>query len=194
MALVMGALIQISNRIVTAFILAVWFSILATLQSVAQTAELDQLFERLKDPETEDWEVIEADIVLQWSRSGSPAMDLLLKRGRDAMEAGDLDLAIEHLTALVDHAPDFAEGWNSRATALFLDGRVGPAVADIQRTLELNPRHFGALTGFALILEDIGRSKEALEVWKAAQALHPHHPGINQSVIRLERQESGRDL
>ena len=84
-------------------------------------------------------------------------MDLLLQRGQEAMEAGDLDAAIEHFTALTDHAPDFAEGWNARATAFFQDERYGPALADIERTLALNPDHFGALMGLAMILEQLDR-------------------------------------
>jgi tetratricopeptide (TPR) repeat protein len=190
----MGAPTNKSNRIVAALLAAVWFSILAASQAPAQTAELDTLFERLQEPDLPDWEVVEADIWRLWSRSGSPAMDLLLDRGRRAMEAGDLPAAIEHFTAVTDHAPDFAEGYNMRATAYFLSGLYGPSVVDIQHTLLLNPRHFGALSGFAMILEETDRPKEALEVWRAAQAIHPHSPGINEAVERLTRQESGRDL
>src|SRR5690606_3470319 len=98
-------------------------------------------------PDNAEWRLAEADILREWSKSGSPAMDLLLKRGREAMEAGDLKAAIEHLTALTDHAPEFAEGWNARATAYFLAGAFGPSVDDIRHTLALNPRHFGALAG-----------------------------------------------
>ena len=73
------------------------------------------------------------------------------------MEAQEYDVAIEHLTALTDHAPDFAEGWNARATAFYLIGEYALAVADIERALALNPRHFGAMSGLAFILEEIGR-------------------------------------
>ncbi len=183
-----------SNRIVAALLAAVWISLLGPFSAHAQSATLDALFERLQDPATEDWEIVEADILLEWSKSGSPAMDLLLKRGRDAMEAGDLDMAIERFSALIDHAPEFAEGWNSRATAYFLKGQMGLSVADIRQTLLLNPRHFGALSGFALILEETGHADQALEVWEAAHAIHPHHPGINDAVERLTLQEAGRDL
>ena len=66
-------------------------------------------------------------------------------------------LAIEHFTALVDHAPEFAEGYNARATAYFQNGQYGPSLEDIRQTLMLNPRHFGAMSGLALILEELGR-------------------------------------
>ena len=101
---------------------------------------------------------------------------------------------IKHLTALIDHAPDFAEGWNARATAYFQAGEFGPSVADIAQTLRLNPRHFGALSGFGMILEETGRKDEALEVYRAALAIHPHLQGVLEAVDRLEREKSGQDL
>jgi tetratricopeptide (TPR) repeat protein len=160
----------------------------------ADEAEMDELYRRLADPANAEWALAQSDILREWSRSGSPAMDLLLKRGREAMEAGDLDTAIEHLTALTDHAPDFAEGWNARATAFFLDGQFGPSVADIGRTLTLNPHHFGALSGLGQILEETGRSEAALKAYQAALTIHPHMEGIKQAVERLTRESQGTDL
>jgi tetratricopeptide (TPR) repeat protein len=188
----MGALTVKSNRIVAALVAAVWFSIPAA--APAGPAELDQLFDQLDDADTRDWQRIEGEILREWSRSGSAAMDLLLQRGRTAMERGDLTAAIEHFTALTDHAPDFAEGWNARATAFYHAGQFGPSIADIQRTLALEPRHFGALAGLGLIFESIGQEDRALEAWRMAQAIHPHSPGINDAVQRLERKVSGTDL
>jgi tetratricopeptide (TPR) repeat protein len=190
----MSALRIKSNPTVAAVLAAVWFSLLSVTSTFAQTETLDRLFERLLAPDLPDWETVEAEIWLEWSRSGSPAMDLLLQRGRDAMQAGDQAAAIEHLTALVDHAPDFAEGWNARATAYYNAGLYGPSIADIQKTLSLNPRHFGALSGLGLILEEIGRPEKALEAWRMAHAIHPHNPGINEAIERLEHQVSGTDL
>ena len=95
-------------------------------------------------------------------------MDLLLKRGREAMAAGRNDEAIEHFTALIDHDPDFAEGWNARATAYFNAGLLGPSVADIAETLKRNPKHFGALSGLGAIYEQLDRKDRALQVYRAA--------------------------
>src|SRR5690606_16678794 len=116
------------------------------------------------------------------------------KRGREAMEAGDLKAAIEHLTALTDHAPEFAEGWNARATAYFLAGAFGPSVDDIRHTLALNPRHFGALAGLGQILEQSGRTRAAIGAYRAALAIHPHLDGIRNALERLERDTSGTDI
>lgn len=160
----------------------------------AQTDTLDDLFTRLKDADAGASGRIEREIWSEWSKSGSPAMDLLLKRGRDAMAAGNVKLAIEHFTALIDHAPDFAEGWNARATAYFQAGQYGPSVADIAQVLRLNPRHFGALSGFGLILEETGRDAEAMEVYRGALAVHPHLEGVLQSIARLEAKAVGQEL
>ncbi|MEY4983024.1 MAG: hypothetical protein RIR62_1290 [Pseudomonadota bacterium] len=160
----------------------------------AQTAALDTLFEDLKAADEAQARRIEREIWTEWSKSGSPAMDLLLQRGRDAMEAGDHAAAIEHLTALTDHAPDFAEGWNARATAYYAAGQFGPSIEDIARTLTLNPRHFGALSGLGIIFEELDRPEQALEAYRAALAIHPHLAGVLQSVERLEIETAGQDL
>jgi Flp pilus assembly protein TadD len=186
----MTKVMHILKSVVTAIVL----SMLLSAPASAQSETLDQLFTELKQPETTDWQRIETEIWAQWSKSGSDAMDLLLERGRAAMAAGDNAAAIEHLTALVDHAPDFAEGWNARATAYFNAGLYGPSIEDIQRTLALNPRHFGALSGLGMIFEQLGDPKSALEAYRQALAIHPHKPTIIKAVKRLEKQLGGTDL
>ena len=161
--------------------------ILYLLQSASAAAgKIDDLFDRLQSATAETYEPIEKEIWQEWSKSGSPAMDLLLKRGREAMDAGDFEAAIEHLTALTDHAPDFAEGWNARATAYYHSGLYGPSVDDIQRVLALNPRHFGAMAGLAIILEELGYTVEALEINKAVLSLHPHRQSVKEAIVRLQ--------
>lgn len=160
----------------------------------AQDVSLDDLFDALRESDPSTSEAIESKIWEEWSKSGSPAMDLLLERGREAMAAGDTALAIHHLTALIDHAPGFAEGYNARATAYFQAQMIGPSLADIQQALKLNPRHFGALSGLAMILEDLGYEKDALEAWREVQRLSPHRQGAAESVRRLESKLEGQTL
>jgi tetratricopeptide (TPR) repeat protein len=179
------------NRIVAALVLLFLTCVAAAAQDATK---LDDLFTRLKTAEAEEAGRIETEIWIEWSKSGSPAMDLLLQRGRDAMEMGDNLQAIEHFTAIIDHSPDFAEAWNARATAYYLAGEFGPSVADIAHVLTLNPRHFGALSGLAMILEESGKPDRALEVYKAALAIHPHMQGAVEAVDRLETQEEGQEL
>lgn len=163
-----------------------------TAQSRAE--KLDALFAELADPDAPDWERAEQDIWREWSKSGSAPMDLLLQRGRAAMNNGDFPAAIEHLTALIDHAPDFAEGYNARATAYYSAGQFGPSLSDIRRTLVLNPRHFGALSGLGMILEELEKPEDALFAYEAARAIHPHQPGVLEAIKRLHAQLDGQTL
>ena len=164
--------------------------------SSAQTSEpdVDALLERLATPGLAEWQSIENQIFRIWSQSGSPAMDLLLKRGRDAMEAQNFEAAIEHLTALTDHAPDFAEGWNTRATAFFANDQLGLALADVQRVLALEPRHFNALQGLGLIMRELGQEDLAIRAFKMAAAIHPHDPDLKDLLERLENTSGELDI
>ncbi|MGB3147000.1 MAG: tetratricopeptide repeat protein, partial [Paracoccaceae bacterium] len=110
------------------------------------------------------------------------------------MEEGNLEVAIGHLTTLTDMAPDFAEGWNARATAFYLAGRFGESLADIQHVLSLEPRHFGALSGLGMILNELGDEAQALKAFRASLAIHPHQDSIKRAVEDLERALSGREL
>jgi Tfp pilus assembly protein PilF len=162
--------------------------------SAAQETDLDPLFEALKGADPTGAREIENRIWEEWSRSGSAAMDLLLERGRDALQAGEVVTAIEHFSALVDHAPEFAEAYNARATAYFQAGHYGLALEDIRQTLARNPRHFAALSGLAMILQEIGEEEGALEAWRAVEALHPAREGVRQAIERLEMQVEGVSL
>lgn len=186
----MSAVANILNPVVAAFFALCLFSGAA----LADEKRVDDLFDLLAQDNLPNWQVIEDEIWLEWSKSGSAAMDLLLQRGREAMESGDFGRAIEHLTALTDHAPEFAEGFNARATAYYRMGFYGPSLADIRTVLALNPRHFGALSGLGSILEEIGQEQHALEAYRAASAVHPHKPELQDAVKRLERAVSGDQI
>ncbi|NKX44295.1 tetratricopeptide repeat protein [Roseicyclus persicicus] len=164
------------------------------LASAQHSARADELLDRLAQPDLRNWQVVEEELLMLWSRSGSASADYLLDRGREALAAGEMDDAYQHLTALTDHAPDFAEGWNARATLFFQSNRYGPSIADIQRVLALEPRHFGALTGLGFMLEEMGEPERALEAFRAAQAIHPHREEINEAVARIERALGGQAL
>jgi tetratricopeptide (TPR) repeat protein len=187
----MGLHVAILNRIVAALVLL----FLTCAAALAQDAvKLDGLFERLKTAEEAEAGRIEREIWIEWSKSGSPAEDLLLQRGKDALDLGDFPAAIEHFTAIIDHDPDFAEAWNARATAYYMAGEFGPSVADIAQVLTRNPRHFGALSGLAMILEESGKPEKALEVYRAALAIHPHLQGATEAVERLSKEAEGQEL
>lgn len=134
------------------------------------------------------------EILERWTHSGSATMDLLLRRGTDAIEDGDFNRAIAHLTALTDHAPEFAEAWNQRATAFFLSERFGEALSDIEQVLILEPRHFGALAGLGIILEQLGDSKGALKALRGAAQVYPAEENVNRAIERLESETGERTL
>jgi len=162
--------------------------------ALAQSATLDELFDSLRARDATSWEAIEDRIWAALSQTGSPSMDLLLERGREAISDGEPEAAIEHLTALVENAPEFAEGWSARATAFFHADLYGPALSDIARALALEPRHFGAIAGLGRILEETGDTAAALDAYRAAVAIHPHRPDLREAVERLEAELQGKTI
>jgi tetratricopeptide (TPR) repeat protein len=121
-------------------------------------------------------------------------MDLLLRRGREALEAEDYDLAVEHLTALTDHAPEFAEGWASRALVFYRQREYLLALADLERALALNPQHFGALQGVGAVMQKLERPKLAWRAYEQVLALYPENTQVREAMESLETEVLGRDL
>jgi tetratricopeptide (TPR) repeat protein len=156
---------------------------------------LDGLFEVLKrSPDAQISKVIEARIEAALLVSGSDTADLLMVRARAAVEAKDTALALELLDALIEFEPNFAEARARRATLLYMKKDVSGALADIRVTLAREPRHFGALTGLGVILQDIGDDKRALDALRRAIEVHPHLQGIGDIIKRLEVKVEGRDI
>jgi len=173
---------------------AVLLTVGISLPAQAQETRLDELFGQLEesDPTTAPW--IEEQIWTEWTKTGSPTMDLLYRRGEDALDAGEPEQALEHLTALVDHAPNFAEGYAARAIAYYQIGLYGPALQDIETALALEPRHFGAMQGLGVILMETDQQERALEVFRQVLAIHPHAPDVATRMEMLQTQLEGRDI
>jgi tetratricopeptide (TPR) repeat protein len=179
-----------------------WGGALLLLMSIAapgairadqQDTRLDGLFARLKTTSS----LVEAAGLEQriwsiWTESEDVSVDQLMRQGTVAMSQGQLGRALERFDRIVDLAPEFAEGWNKRATVLYLMGDYQASVLDIQRTLELEPRHFGALSGLGLIYDAIEEPAAALRSFEAALEIHPHLVGTRQRIEELRRQLSGR--
>lgn len=176
--------------IVTALFFAVGFS----LPAGAQETALDELYQQLLEADDATYPRIEQQIMAQWEKSGSPAMDLLLRRGKDALEDGQPNVAVEHFSALVDHAPDFAEGYYGRASSYYLLGLMGPALEDIRQTLRLNPRQFEAMRGLANILQELERPEDALELYELILTINPQSAEAQQAVDFLKIQLEGQAL
>lgn len=179
-------------------VFALPYNLPVSAQDVTVQSEVDinaqVLLEQLRDAEASEALKIASQIKRNLARSGSASADLLLKRGSDALKAQKPKVAIEHLTALTDHAPDFAEGWHMRASALYQQEMYGPALDDLERTLALNPDHFDAIQGLGAIFEQLGDPKRAYEVYEQVLTIHPHHAAVLEAMKRLDVEVKGPAL
>ena len=193
LAIVMRIAIPNLKGIVAAIAVALAFSGAAGAQD-ADLIDEAELLERLAEADPTEAKRIDRQLKALWSKSGSASADLLLKRGREALEEDDTRAAIEHLTALTDHAPDFSEGWHARASAYFAAGLYGPAIADLERALALNPHNYDAIFGLGLIFESVDRPEQAYRAYSRALAIHPHHEQVTKAMNRLEPGIAGQSL
>jgi hypothetical protein len=156
---------------------------------------LEQLFERLKTAKRpEAGQRIAREIEGRWLQSGSDTVDLLMARALAAIKANDTALALDLLDAIVTLKPDYAEGWNKRATVHFVRKDIGRSVADIEAVLRLEPRHYGALYGLATLMKELGDKKRALAAYRQALALNPFLSEVEKQVKDLSLEVDGRDL
>ena len=161
----------------------------------AASVQLDRLFSQLAQSKTpEDAKVIEDLIWDVWNRSGSISVDLLMDRALEAMAAGDYDNSLTFLDEIVDLAPGYSEGWNKRATVHFLRDDYASALGDLEATLALEPRHFGAIAGLALVLEDLGDKEGALDAYRRVLAVYPYLEGAGEAESRLTVEIEGRGI
>jgi len=160
-----------------------------------RTQNLDRLFEALKvAPDDDSAKYVENRIWAIWLGSPSDTANLLMGRVKTAVDGKDLDLAIKLLDAVIDIRPDFVEAWNRRATVYYTKKDFGRALADIHEVLAREPRHFGALSGLGIILQELGDDKRALEVFRRALAVHPRLERIPDLVKKLSDKIDGRDI
>lgn len=155
---------------------------------------LDRLFRELAVADPAESDRIAAEIRDIWSKSGSDSMDLLLQRGHQAMKERDYARARSHFSALTRLAPDFAEGWNAAATLDYIEKNFGRSVAEIERVIALEPRHFSALAGLALILEHVGKPEAALQTWREIARLYPTLDKAQEAIERLAPEIDGQTL
>ncbi len=154
---------------------------------------LDALFEALRVSSEDEAPAIQTRIYEMWHDPGSDSMRLIFHRAQTAMSEGRMGIAIDHLNDLVLLAPEFAEGWNARATAHYLVGAYRSSLDDIRETLKREPRHFGALSGRGLVYLAMGRYRLALESFRQALRVHPHLSTPKRMVHELE-QRFGRTI
>jgi tetratricopeptide (TPR) repeat protein len=154
---------------------------------------LDGLFQRLQTASNPAAAlVLEHQIWRIWGETEDAAVQRLMQQGVSLMHGRQLGEALTSFDRLVDRAPDFAEGWNKRATVHYLLGNYRASVLDIQRTLALEPRHFGALSGLGLIYDALEEPAAALRSYEAALALNPLSGNTRSRIEQLRRELRGR--
>lgn len=169
------------------------FALLAALAVSPAAADqndpgLDDLFERLlKAPDLSTVQPIEADIWRLWYAHEDTAVQILMQRGAEAMGRGDPQSAMKAYDQVVAIAPGFAEGWNRRATLNYMIGDYQASLADIDKTLALEPRHFGALSGRGLVYAQLEEWDLALESFEEALQVHPKMTGPRRNVEAIRR-------
>lgn len=141
----------------------------------------------LKDPDRGVRQAAEAALWAIWMRSGDAETDALLLQGIRLMEAGDHAAAIACFSNVIARTPDFAEGYNKRATALYLTKQYARSLYDCQETLKRNPVHFGALSGQGLCFLALGWTFRARRCFERALAVNPDMPGARQNLAHLDR-------
>ena len=129
-----------------------------------------------------------------YAESGSDTGDLLLQRARKAISAEEYPDALKILDVTIALLPDWAEGWNARATARYLDDDYNGSMADIAQTLKREPQHLGALMGMAAILEARGKKEDALKVYERALAIAPHWRNAQEAADKLKAALAGEEL
>src|SRR5450631_1069687 len=160
-----------------------------------RTRGLDFLFGALKAaPDQASAKHVEARIWALWLQTPSDTAALLMMRAKAAMDAQQMDVALKLLDSVVKLRPDYVEGWNRRATLYYLQNDYVHSLADIQQVLVREPRHFGALAGLGMIMQDLGDDKRALEAFRRALAINPHLEKVPELVKTLTEKVEGRDI
>lgn len=196
-------------RILLAFVVLTTFTAVAsaqpalrqTLPDPANTSpptraeRLDALFERLQTADNEaEGLSAEGEIIKLWHESGSDTVDLLMEWTLTAMDEENYPLALDFLDRITSLKPDYVEGWNKRATVHYLTDDYGKSLADLERTLALEPRHFGALAGLGTILRELGDEERALLAYKEAVALDPFIEDVQKAIDELAAETEGQNL
>ena len=159
-------------------------------------ADLPALAAALRDPDPLVRGVVESAMWSVWSRSGHEDVDRLFAVGVEQMGQGQLDAAVETFTRVIQRQPDFAEGWNKRATVYYLLGDYRRSLADCDEVLARNPYHWGALSGYGMIYMQLDQPSRALDYLEKALAVNPNLDQVAQTIEALRRllQQRRRDI
>ena len=163
--------------------------------AVARRRTLDELYGKLAQAKDEDESKGLASLIAAvWLRSGSDTADLLMARAQKAIADKKYPLAVQVLDRVVELQPAWAEGWNKRASARYLAGDLNGAMSDVEQVLKLEPNHFAALSGMAMILQRTGFDKRALQIYRRELAIYPHQPELEKLVEKMTLEVEGQGI
>ncbi|MCL4765189.1 MAG: tetratricopeptide repeat protein [Hyphomicrobiaceae bacterium] len=164
-------------------------------RAVERAKMLDNLYALLATAEDEQAAEQTSKAILKlWATSGSDTVTVLMARAVKAMQDKNQSLALRLLDAIVEQAPDYAEGWSQRAHVLYLEGQARRAIGDLRRALALDPNHFRALSALGHILREYGEKNGALTAYRKLLDVHPFAEGAGQAVDELEREVGGQGI
>ena len=156
---------------------------------------LELLYEKLAKATSEsEADKLAVQIQVQRLKSGSDTIDLLMSGAERAMQTGFGSRALDILDAVIRLKPEYAEGWNRRATLHYLQGSYDLSISDIEQTLAIEPKHWGALSGLALIMIRLEKPEEALKIYNKVKEIHPFLPSVLESIENLKSEMSGQEL
>src|ERR1700754_556911 len=160
-----------------------------------KTRGIDFLFGALKAaPDQASAKHVEARIWAMWLQTPSDTAALLMSRAKAAVDGQKYDVALKLLDSLIKLRPDYTEAWNRRATIYYLKNDYVHSMQDIQQVLIREPRHFGALAGLGMIMQEVGDDKRALEAFRRALAVNPYLDKLPDLVKSLTEKVEGRDI
>jgi tetratricopeptide (TPR) repeat protein len=156
---------------------------------------LPPLFDKLQESDNgAEAQLIELQIWQIWTEAKDGPTDTLMQLGLGAMQTGDLAGALELFDAITMQKPDFAEGWNKRATVLYMLGAYERSAEDVSKVLALEPRHFGALSGLGLINVELDRTDAAIDAFEQALKVHPNLQGVKQRIEMLKKKKRDSNI
>jgi tetratricopeptide (TPR) repeat protein len=156
-----------------------------TLAATGEMGDVPRLVKALRDSDHGVRVLAEAALWEVWSRSGDAEIDRLFAAGVQQMSEGNWDEAVATFSRIIARKPDFAEGWNKRATVYYLKGEYEKSLADCHEVMKRNPYHYGALSGYGMIYGQLGEPQRALESYEQALGVNPNLEGVRNAVELL---------
>ena len=167
------------------------------IASHGRMADQGLLLKRLRDEDEDVRGLAEQGLWRLWSRSGDSGIDRLMASGMEHLQASRFDDAIAVFSEVIRRKPDFAEGWNKRATVYYMAGDFKHSLADCDQVMKRNPNHFGALSGYGQIYFLLGELEKAVEYWRRALQVNPNMPGVEvnlEGAEQLLKEKLGRSI